>query len=747
MESLGTEPASERDLPGTAASLALAAALALGIFGFYLATAYPTLSSYRDSGDMAASAITLGVSHPPGYPFFTLAARGWLEVFPLGNAAYRLHVFSALLGAGACAALFLAFFSMSRSLGGGLCAALLLAFAPAFHHLSLVSEMYSLSAFLASLLAALTLRASACPPQGLCAAALLLGLGMGSHQTLLAAAPLLLASGLERLSPFRKPRAPRLRLWGLLAGFFLLGLLIYAYLPLRSATDPALNWGEPHSLRNFLRMLTRADYGGVRLHPERPAGVFSLSGWAEGLRLSAKIFAGELGVSGLILLLAGALGARRSLAAGALAAFLLSGPIFIVWANLDPGSPETYAILEPHLVLPLLFAAALAGLGAQSLLRRSWGVWKTACAFLALAALWWVPRSGAPLSHRHDFSAWDYGAGLLDSIPQGSLLVDPDDPTAFTLSYMLHAHGRRPDVVPFLGFRTRWGYEQFRRRHPALLPPYEIRSGQEFLAAAVSKALREERPIYVDLPQKTPAGTTSFPSGLSYKLFMEPPRGAEVRGLLEQSLRLAKLLRYRPGPLRADFFTRHTLAYWPSALNNLGIEAQRLGLNAEAVSIYKSALAAAPWLSESWNNWGNAAIALGDPLAAVGCYQASLREKPAAQVVYNQGRAWLLAGRFAEAEERFRKAIAEADLVDAHNDLGLVHLRSGRAEEAVREWLGVLDRNPRYSVAYYNLALGFERLGREQDALRALEAYRGFLENPAEIREAESWMRKLKKKR
>ncbi|HAH07807.1 MAG TPA: hypothetical protein DCM05_15005 [Elusimicrobia bacterium] len=711
-----------------------------GLLGFYLATAYPTLSPYRDSGDLAASALTLGVAHPPGYPLYSLGAKAWLELFGLGNAAYRLHVFSALLGALACALVFRALArggSREAGASGAAAAALLLGLAPAFRHLSVVSEMYSLNACLAALLLLLLSREGGASPRELCAGALVLGLGLGNHQTLLAAAPLLLAAGWRKL---RSSRA----LWGLALLFVLAGLLVYAYLPLRSSLEPALDWGEPRALRSFLRMLTRADYGGVRLHPERPAGLLLLSGWLDGLRLSAAVFSKELGLSGAALFLLGCWSGRGALRSGALAGFLLSGPLFVVWANLDPAKPETYAILEPHLVLPLLFAAVLAGLGAQALFGRFQAGGKAAAAAL-LAALWPWPSTGLPVSHREDFSAWDYGTALLDSLKPGTVLVDPDDPTAFTLSYLLHAHARRPDVVPFLYFRTRWGYEQLRRRHPELLPPREIRSGQELVSAVVSKAFQDGRPLAVDLPQKTPSGASAFPVGLAYRLSVAPPGREDARALLSESLTLRELLRLPSPPLRADFFTRHTLAYWPSALNNLGVEAQRLGLPAEAARIYRRALSAGPWLSESWNNWGNAALSLDDARAAEGCYLASLRERPSPQVVYNLGRAYFLAGRFSEAEGRFRQAIAEAGLVDAHNDLGLVLLRQGRTDEAVREWLGVLARKPSYAAAYYNLALAFERMGRKAEALKALAAYRELVPDPALRRETDRWMEKLKK--
>ncbi|MBI5597849.1 MAG: DUF2723 domain-containing protein, partial [Elusimicrobia bacterium] len=120
-------------------------------FLVYLASLYPGLSSYRDAGDMAASAWTLGVAHPPGYPLYVLLGRLWCSLLPLGSAAYRLNVLSALAGAAACGLGAAAAARMAEArrrpwLPAAAGAACVLAAAPAFWHLSLLSEMYSLNA-------------------------------------------------------------------------------------------------------------------------------------------------------------------------------------------------------------------------------------------------------------------------------------------------------------------------------------------------------------------------------------------------------------------------------------------------------------------------------------------------------------------------------------------------------------------------------------------------------------------------
>jgi len=708
---------------------------ALGLFALYLFTAYPTVSPYRDSGDMAASALTLGVAHPPGYPLYLLLAHAWLCVFPLGNVAFRLHVLSILAGVGACLVLAESLKRYSKGIPF-----IVLALAPCFWHLSLVSEMYSLNALVAAVLIWLLL-----PTEGaqgrrrLCAAGMLLGLGLGNHQTLAAAVPGLLW--------MRRPLSPRRLL--LPAAFALLGFALYAYLPLRSSADPVLDWGEPETVRNFLRMITRADYGGVRLHPERAVTFTDVRQLAASAAYAVRLFSRELGWAGMLLALFGAWRFRRDRAAqGCALASLVSGPLFVMWANLDPDLPESYPILEPHLVLPVLFAAALAGFGASSLLEFfPLGRARTAlgAALLLLCCASQAGPAAARFRTRDDFSAWDYGKALLASLPRGALLLDPDDPTAFTVSYMANAHGRRTDVVPVLYFRTRWGYEQLRRRHPELLPAWELNSGQELLASLVSRSLESGRPVYLDLPQKAPFGHASFPMGAAYKMLPAPPSPAEARALLEASVRLSPVIWLRPPAPAADFFTHHAAAYWPSALNNLGIQAQAAGMTGLAVDLYRRSLSFMPDLAEAWNNLGNTLLGADDLAGAQGCYRESVRLKPSPQVVYNLGRVYLLAGRFDEAEEQLRRSIRDGGPPDARNDLGLVFLRKGQVQEAAANWLALARDLPGYALAYFNLGIAYERLGDKRRAILAVQTYEELVADPAEKRAARDWLERLEK--
>ncbi len=101
--------------------------------------------------------------------------------------------------------------------------------------------------------------------------------------------------------------------------------------------------------------------------------------------------------------------------------------------------------------------------------------------------------------------------------------------------------------------------------------------------------------------------------------------------------------------------------------------------------------------------------------------------------------------RYEDAERTYRRAIEAGGPLEARNDLGLVYLRSDRVDEAVAQWEGLLGDHPRFSLAYYNLGLAYERKGERRKAFAAVRIYAELSQNPAERREALRWMERLKK--
>jgi len=82
----------------------------LAILQVYLYTAFPAYKN-DDSPETITSVYTLGIGHPPGYPFFTLAGKAF-SLLPIGSPAFRVNSFSIFL---AMLVLFLSYFLIKRN--------------------------------------------------------------------------------------------------------------------------------------------------------------------------------------------------------------------------------------------------------------------------------------------------------------------------------------------------------------------------------------------------------------------------------------------------------------------------------------------------------------------------------------------------------------------------------------------------------------------------------------------------------
>lgn len=129
----------------------------------YVITLAPTVT-LEYSGALVVAAEHLGVARPPGYPVWTLLAKGFICLFPFAeyqghpNPAWAVNLMSAAFGALACGLLALLTCRLSReNVPGhfryinalcattGITAALLFAFSPAMWSQSVIAETHTLT--------------------------------------------------------------------------------------------------------------------------------------------------------------------------------------------------------------------------------------------------------------------------------------------------------------------------------------------------------------------------------------------------------------------------------------------------------------------------------------------------------------------------------------------------------------------------------------------------------------------------
>lgn len=691
-------------------------------YAAYVWSCPPSLAAYRDSGEMAAGVWSLGVLHPTSYPLYSLAGKAWLSLpFTGGDPAHRLALFSAL-----CAALAVAgVFELARRRFGtaaGFAAALLLFFNPTFWSVAVVQEMYALWILLAvALLAcALWVRDAAADdghphrpkPADLtpraaraCAFAFLFGLALANRLDLLLWAPGLLWLAFSKpgqrgavwagLALLATPaamlalssNAPMAllvvgtALWlgagrPKIAAFGLLGLSVYLFLPVRSASGPWLDWNHPASLSNFLDSLLRTRYGGTLDLLSKSYAKGEL--FDENMRLYAKHLWDAFSVPGLAAAAFGVWTAarrepNRALALGAV--YLMSGPIFLLLANMPP-NPHAIAIVEPHYLLSDLALVLFAAEGVSAAPVPA--AWAAAVLAFAIPLVRGVPASE---TRRRHYEAPDFARNALLSAPKGATLVAKKDVPLYSLWYETVARGRRPDVkVVAQGLAgARW-YGGVSLRDDAgwraLVRPYATADAE--VPSAVSAGFKPRGLLFGEERADWPWELVARRQDYAYDDAPDFFSGDLVAEYAQALLRLG-------GP---DALLRAWALQWgfPEAPAHLAFLAFQAKNWAEAARLYDLSLRAADRLIELAREYrslpeakklvqrqsaellthrGVAAERLGRREEAAGFYEAAILRYPLAQAHFNYavllwGRDWERAASLLEMTLRLEPGHAEA---------------------------------------------------------------------------------------
>ena len=448
-----------------------AAAVGLVSLGVYLLTLAPGLTWAHDSadgGELAAAAHTLGIPHPPGYPTYLLLAHPFTRL-PIGEVATRTNLFSAVCAAGTAALVTWTVARMRGSRAGAIGAGLALAFSPLLWSQATVTEVYTLSALFTALLLALGTLSEprACRPPwrvALIGVAVggVWGLGIGSHPTALFSGP---------LAVFALWRLRRLGLAGL-AGIAL-GLAVYAYLPLRAAADPPINWGNPRTLRQLWWLISGAPYQHYVLALPRAHLPTRLLAWT-GLMMK------QFSAPGLVVAALGATSlwtANRPL----LLASAATAALHIVFA-IGYNTSDSYLYLIPALVcLGLWLGAGLDWL-IEVAATRGRRAGRLAVAVTAIAPLAGVVFRFPVMNLSDDRATEEFRIAVLASAPPLAVILSQQDAHTFALWYFQHAEGNRPDVIVVDTGLLGYGWHDTRLAQQ-LGPPQPFSSSVDMLLA------------------------------------------------------------------------------------------------------------------------------------------------------------------------------------------------------------------------------------------------------------------------
>jgi len=169
----------------------LAFACFLVALAVYVRTLTPGLLP-GDSGEFQTLAYLLGHTHPTGYPVYLALAR-LSTLLPFGDVAYRVNLFSAMMGALAIAVVYLIGRMLIQHRVLAVVGAALLAISPTIWSQAVIAEIYTAgAAFLGVILLALLWWDQENNPRGLLTAGLLGGLSLGVHMGVALLAPAVL---------------------------------------------------------------------------------------------------------------------------------------------------------------------------------------------------------------------------------------------------------------------------------------------------------------------------------------------------------------------------------------------------------------------------------------------------------------------------------------------------------------------------------------------------------------------------
>lgn len=491
----------------------------------YVVTAAPG-AFLLDSGELQVAGAVMGVPHAPGHPLYVIIAHA-ASLVPFGPLGFRVTLVSGLFAAWSVVLVYdIARLSQSSDgrgaradLGAAVCA-LAFGVSGAVWLQAVRAEVYTLHLALALYLMKLGLdwfqagRGSedGRPRGPLLKAAFVVGLGAGNHHFLLLFhLPALVVLCLGD----RSARATTLRALPAMAAFGLFGLLIYALLPLRAATDPLLNYGDPSTLQRFLDVIF------ARTFQQSVTETISV---VDNLGAAAGMYVDSLGpaIVALAVLGWGLLVRERASRVVAIAlAVAIGGNLTTkVLMALDPTNPDAFGYFQTGIALVASLAAVPL---ARALDDERWRLAGAGGVLVVVAVALSIALPGldrVDLAGHRSPSAID--AQLTSEVAPGAVVMPSFFALHFNRYYHLGLEGRRPDVV-----HVHQGLEGNLGGGAGLLGQLEKKDRElaEIVRTFVEtqryplrslQALSERRPLYVEpsLSQPFPAGSLTYRGGL-----------------------------------------------------------------------------------------------------------------------------------------------------------------------------------------------------------------------------------------
>lgn len=509
--------------------------LCFAVFLFSLAVYTRTLCPavfWWDSGELIANIAVLGIPHRPGFPIYVLLGK-LFSFLPFWSFAFRVNLLSAFSASLSLAILCKAFQKsinlffpeMAGRRGlvlvSSLSFVLVAGFTYSFWIQAVRAEVYSLNAlFFSLLLLSALLFIKDEESKYLYFFFFVLGLGLGNHHlSLLSTAPAFLILFLTSASrPFLSLRRVPFYLL-----FWLLGLSVYAYLPIRSLSDPPLAWGQIESVSSSAGSVFALD-AIANLNLAFLTNVTTEISQIASLVLDQlTLLPFAISLVGLFLLFRN----NRKILAFLLTLVAINcAVVILVTTEFIPTNPDLHGYLI-FSILALAFSYGMGFLFVLNWVRHSSSVIRHLLPIaFGVVSLLPLLRHYAEADLSSNRIAHNYGLSVITDLDSNSVLFVDNVNLNFILRELRYGEGIRRDLSIFdRGLLTfDWYVEQERRHNQTLFSGISENSkGDPLFGALMKRCLDLGKPTYVEFTERD-AGLVNYlvPRGYIFRVNETP---------------------------------------------------------------------------------------------------------------------------------------------------------------------------------------------------------------------------------
>lgn len=432
----------------TGAAWMWSAAIFLVACALYVKTAAGNFL-FDDNSEFIASAFRLGITHPPGYPLFSLAGKPF-ALLPVDSVFFAVNLYPAFAGACGVALIYILVWRMTGLWSAAASASAIAAVAKTFWMQTGQAEVYAMNFFFLFLVLNLTLSLAQAgkgrrEKYRIVLALVLVGaLAVINHYSITLMIPV---CAIIFFAVYKSEPAAAIRIVAPMLFAAGVALSAYSYLPVRSAAAPTIMWQDQTTVKGFLKHAE-----GVDRRTTVPS--VPIKEKVKFLHHYAELLYGQWTPWILIFVIIGIVGAVfiRWPASGWLALqwmFFLAGFVFLL--NYLFGPRSAFVVSVFHISsLALLAVFGGLGIGAIELVLKKFSLpWQPVFAILIGLVGWSAVINLEYTDNSHDALADNFGKNLLRNVMRDGIIFSRLETESFPISSMRAVAGMRSDILLF----------------------------------------------------------------------------------------------------------------------------------------------------------------------------------------------------------------------------------------------------------------------------------------------------------